>query len=123
VTFDLHFTLVGNSSAFCCSFAFGWGSVMKVQLCETVSVDVETTVDVDVNEVLMEFSRRFEEAELNKDLPMKFAYLPMLDFATKLLARIPSAAIGHCSDAARAEMVKRLDAESERWATIYVSAE
>lgn len=96
---------------------------MRVQLCETVSVDVETTVDVDVNEVLMEFSRRFEEAELNKDLPMKFAYLPLLDFATKLMAKIPQAAISHCSDAARAEMVKRLDAESERWATIYVSAE
>jgi len=96
---------------------------MKVLLCETVSVDVETNVDVDVNDVLMEFSRRFEEAELNGELPMKYAFLPLLDFATKLLARIPPKAIGRCRDDARAEMVKRLDAESERWATIMISAE
>jgi hypothetical protein len=96
---------------------------MRVQMCETVSVDVEATVDVDVNEVLMEFSRRFEEAELNRDLPMKYAYLPMLDFATKLLARIPTSAIGHCSDAARAEMVKRLTDEAERWNAITICAE
>ena len=96
---------------------------MRVRLCETVSAVIETTVDVDVNEVLEEFSRRFEEAELNHDLPMNFAYLPMLDFATKLLAKIPTAAIGHCSDGARAEMVKRLTAEADRWNSIVVSAE
>ena len=88
---------------------------MKVQVCETVSVDIESTVDVDVNEVLMEFSRRFEEAELNGELPIKFAYLPLLDFATKLMARIPQEAINSCQSTARAEMVKRLTDEIRRW--------
>ena len=95
---------------------------MKVQLCETICVDVETTAEVGVNEVLMEFSRRFEEAELNHDLPIKHVFLPLMYFSTKLLARVPSAAIGHCKDDARAEMVKRLQAEADRWNEIYVSA-
>lgn len=96
---------------------------MKVQLCETVTVDVETMVDVDVNEVLAEFGRRFEEAKLNNELPMKYAYLPMIDFATQLLAEIPTAAIGKCTDFQRAAMVERLTAEAERWNAIMVSAE
>ena len=96
---------------------------MKVQICETVSVDVETTVDLDVNAVLQEFSRRFETAKMNNELPMKWAYLPMLDFATQLLAEIPTSAIGHCTDAQRAEMVKRLTAEADRWNAIMVDAE
>jgi len=97
---------------------------MKVQLCETVSVDVETMVDVDVNEVLSEFSRQLESCELNGDLPpYKKLMLPLVDFATKLMARIPKAAIVKCTDAQRAEVVQRLQAEADRWNEIYVSAE
>ena len=89
---------------------------MKVQLCETVSVDVETTVDVDVNEVLMEFSRRLETCEMNEDLPpYKSLSLPLVDFATNMMARIPAAAIGKYKDSQRAEVVRRLAAELERW--------
>lgn len=96
---------------------------MKVQLCETVSVDVETMVEVDVDAVLMEFSRRIESAEMNGDLPYRSAFLPLVDFATKLLAKIPSKGIARCADSQRAEVVKRLTEEAERWNAIMVSAE
>jgi len=97
---------------------------MKVQLCETVSVDVETEVDVDVNEVLMEWSRRLETFEMNDDLPpYKSLMLPMVDFATKLMGKIPHDAIVKCTDAQRAEVVRRLQFEIDRWNTIMVSAE
>ncbi len=97
---------------------------MKVQLCETVTVDVETMVDVDVNEVLCEFARQLESCEMNEELPpYKKLMLPLVDFSTKLMARIPRAAIVKCRDDQRAEIVKRLQAEIDRWNEIYVSAE
>lgn len=96
---------------------------MKVQICETVSVDIETTVDVDTNDVLTEFYRRIEEAEVRGDAACKSAFLPLVDFATKLLARIPKKCINKCADSQRAEVVKRLQEEAERWNEIYVSAE
>jgi hypothetical protein len=96
---------------------------MKVQVSETVSVDIETEVEVDVGEVLMEFSRKIESAEMNGDLPYKSVFLPMVDFATKLMAKIPSKGISKCADNQRAEVVKRLQAEADRWNEIYVSAE
>lgn len=96
---------------------------MKVQMCETVSVDVETEVEVDTNDILMEFSRKIESAEINGDLPYRSVFLPLVDFATKLMARIPPKAIGRCSDSQRAEVVRRLQFEAERWNEIYVSAE
>lgn len=96
---------------------------MKIDISETVSVEVETTVDVDINEVLIEFSRRLDFAERTGDLPCMSAFLPLLDFATKLMARIPAKGIGKCTDSQRAEVVKRLQAEVERWNAIYVSAE
>jgi hypothetical protein len=92
-------------------------------MCETVSVDVETEIDVDINDILMEFSRKIESAEINGDLPYRAVFLPLVDFATKLLARIPSKGIGRCADSQRAEVVKRLQAEADRWNEIYVSAE
>ena len=96
---------------------------MKVQMCETVSVDVETMVDVNENDILCEFARKIESAELNKDLPYRSVFLPLVDYATKLMAKIPSKAIGRCSDEQRAEVVRRLQFEAERWNEIYVSAE
>jgi hypothetical protein len=94
---------------------------MKVQICETVSVDVETTVDVDLNEVLMEFSRRMETCEMNEELPpYKSLALPLVDFATNMIARIPSVAIAKYKDSQRAEVVRRLVAELERWNGIIV---
>ena len=96
---------------------------MKVQICETVSVDVETTVDVNVDDLLMEFSRKIESAEMNGDMPYKSVFLPLVDFATKLLAKIPSKGISKCADNQRAEVVKRLMAEAERWNDIYVAVD
>jgi hypothetical protein len=96
---------------------------MKVRLCETVSVDVETDVNVDVNEVLMEFSRRFEEAELNQECPVRYAFLPLMGFATRLMARVPEAAMRRCNDAEMAQVIRRLRAEAERWATVYVTGD
>jgi len=96
---------------------------MKVQVSETVSVDIETEVEVDVGEVLMEFSRKIESAEMNGDLPYRSVFLPMVGFATKLMAKIPSKGINKCTDSQRAEVVLRLQAEADRWNEIYVSAE
>ena len=89
-------------------------------MCETV--DVEAEVEVSPEAILNEFSARFEDA--GNDLPVKSAFLPLVDFATKLLARIPTAAIvKKCKDSQRAEVVARLQAEAERWNAIMVSAE
>jgi len=46
--------------------------------------------------------------------------LPLVDFATKLMANIPMKAITRCSDAHRAEVVKRLKAELDRWNEIMI---
>lgn len=92
---------------------------MKVRMCETV--DVEAEVEVSPEAILQEFAARFEDA--GDDYPVKSAYLPLVDFATKLLERIPSKAIGKCKDSQRAEVVARLQAEAERWNAIMVSAE
>lgn len=94
---------------------------MKVRMCETV--DVEATVEVSTEEILMEFSQRFEDAMANSSCPVKFAFLPLVDFATKLLARIPPAAIGKCKDSQREEVVKRLRAEADRWNEIMVAVD
>lgn len=96
---------------------------MKVQMCETVSVDVETEIEVNENDILCEFARKIESAEINGDLPYRSVFLPLVDYATKLLAKIPSKGIGRCSDDQRAEVVRRLQAEADRWNEIYVSAE
>ena len=96
---------------------------MKVQMCETVSVDVETEVEVNENDILCEFARKIESAEINGDLPYRSVFLPLVDYATKLLAKIPSKGIGRCSDSQRAEVVRRLQGEADRWNAITVSAE
>ena len=97
---------------------------MKVRLCESVTVDVETDVDVDCHEVLSEFGRRLEECQLNDELPpYRSLMLPLVDFATKLMAKIPSKAITKCRDDQRAEVVKRLQAELYRWNEMYIAAE
>lgn len=94
---------------------------MRVTMCETV--DVETEVDVSINDVLAEFGDRIEQADQAGDLPYRSVYLPLVDFATKLLARIPQKGIGACKDSQRAEVVKRLTAEAERWNEIYMAVD
>lgn len=96
---------------------------MKVNVFETVSVDVETSIDVDVNTVLNEFSSRMEEAEQLGDLPVRSVFLPLVDFATKLLSRIPNQGICRCLDSQRVEVVKRLQEELDRWNAIMVSVD
>lgn len=96
---------------------------MKVQMCETVSVDVETTVDVDVNDVLMEFSRRMESAEMNGDLPLRSVFLPLVDFATNLMGKIPERGIATCKDSQREEVIRRLQTELDRWNAVMIDAE
>lgn len=96
---------------------------MKVQVYETVSVDIETSVNVDVNDVLMEFSRRLESAEMNGDLPLRTVFLPLVDFATKLMSRIPERGIATCKDSQRMEVINRLSAELDRWNVIMLDAE
>lgn len=92
------------------------GSSVKVQICETVSVDVETSVDVSVDDILSEFSRQLESCDLNHELPpYRRIMLPLLDFTTKLLARIPVAAIEKCTEAQRVEVLNRLEKEWSRW--------
>lgn len=92
---------------------------MKVRMCETV--DVEAEVEISPEAILNEFAARFEDA--GNDLPVRSAYLPLVDFATKLLARIPAKAIGKCQESQRAEVVKRLQAEADRWNEIMVAVD
>jgi hypothetical protein len=96
---------------------------MRVQICETVSVDVETMVDISIDDVLNEFSRRIESAEMNKDLPVRSAFLPLVDFATNMMAKIPDRGIAKCKDSQRMEVVRRLQMELDRWNAITVDAE
>ena len=96
---------------------------MKVQICETVSVDVETTIDVNVNDVLMEFSRRIESAEMTCELPLRNTFLPLVDFATNLMAKIPERGIATCKDSQREEVIRRLQTELDRWNAVMVDAE
>lgn len=94
---------------------------MRVTVFETV--DIQTEVDVSVHDLLVEFSERMDRAEQYGAVPYQSVYLPLVDFATKLLARIPQKGIGACLDSQRAEVVKRLTAEAERWNEIYVSVD
>ena len=97
---------------------------MKVQLCETVSVDVETEVDVSINDILMEFSRRLETCKLNNELPpYKSLMLPLIDFATQMMAEIPVAAIEQCKESQRVEVRRRLAAELNRWHPSMINVE
>lgn len=96
---------------------------MQVTVCETVSVDIETTVEVNLDDILKEFSRRMETAELTGVVPLKSVFLPLVDFSTRLLACISSKGISSCLDSQRAEVVKRLQTEADRWNAIMVSAE
>jgi hypothetical protein len=94
---------------------------MEVQLCETVSVDIETMVHVSVDDILSEFSRQLLSCDMNDELPpYKRLSLPLLDFATKLMATIPDAAIAGYTDAQRAEVIRRLRDEFKRWNLIHV---
>ena len=86
---------------------------MKVRMFETVNVDTE--VDVSAVDVLNEFAARFEDAANDGSCPVKFAYIPLVDFATKLLAQIPDLAIAKCTNQQRATVSDRLRSESERW--------
>jgi len=86
------------------------------------NVDVEAEVDVSIDDVLAEFSRRFEEAEQSGECPHRSVYLPLIDLATRLMARVPPKAITACQDSQRAEVVTRLQAEIERWSTIVDSS-
>lgn len=94
---------------------------MRVTMCQ--NVDVEAEVDVSIDDVLAEFSQRFDDAEKSGDCPHRSVYLPLVDVATRLMACVPSKAITACLDSQRAEVVERLQAEIERWNTVYVSVE
>jgi hypothetical protein len=85
------------------------------------TVDVEAEVDVTVTEVLIEFGKMLEE--VGSDLPVRRTFLPLVDFAMRLLAQIPIAAIAQCKGSQRAEIVHRLQAEAERWDTIIPDAD
>lgn len=87
------------------------------------NVDVEAEVDVSIDDVLEEFGRRFQDAEDAGECPHRSVYLPLVDLATRLLARVPSKAIVACQDSQRAEVVKRLTAEAERWNEIVVAVD
>ena len=86
-----------------------------MQICETVSVDVETQVDVSIDDVLMEFSRRLETAEMNQELPIRTVFLSLVDFTTKLMAKIPQKGIESCPTPQREAVVDRLKKELQRW--------
>jgi 23S rRNA U2552 (ribose-2'-O)-methylase RlmE/FtsJ len=88
---------------------------MRVQVCETVNVDIETFVEVNVNSVLCEYARQIEECELNSEPPSFRMWLAMLDFCTKMLAKVPDCAVSKVKPESRAEMVKRLQAELDKW--------
>jgi hypothetical protein len=88
---------------------------MRVQVCETVNVDIETFVEVDANSVLCEYSRQIEECELNNKPPSSRMWLAMLDFCTKMMAKVPDYAVKNVKPESRAEMIKRLRMELNKW--------
>lgn len=94
---------------------------MEVRVCE--SVDIDTMVDVSIEDLLNEFSDRIEQAEDTKEFPIRSVFLPLVDTATKLLARIPDKAIGRCKDSQRAEVANRLQAELVRWSAVWESVD
>lgn len=97
---------------------------MRVKTYVTVNEDIDVEVDVDVNEILMEFSRRMEQCELNSQLPpYKYLSLPLVDFATRLMSSIPAKAISGYKDSQRAEVAKRLATELERWNGIMITVD
>ncbi len=94
---------------------------MKVRMCETV--DVEAEVEVSPNAILDEFRLRIEDAMADSSCPVNSVFLPLVDFATKLLSRISPEAIGKCKDSQREEVVKRLRDEADRWNEIMVAVD
>jgi hypothetical protein len=81
---------------------------MKVQVCK--SVDVEAYVDVEIEDVLNEGFARFNE----EGLTLK-GVLPIIDSATRLLAKVTDGMIAGFSEQARGEILKRLTAEVARY--------
>lgn len=94
---------------------------MKVRMCETL--DVEAEVEVSPNAILDEFRLRIEDAMADSSCPVTSVFLPLVDYATKLLSRIPPEAIRKCKDSQRAEVVARLQAEADRWNAIMVAVD
>lgn len=94
---------------------------MQVRVCE--SVDIDTMVDVSIDDLLNEFGERIEQAEERKEFLIRSVFLPLVDTATRLLARIPDKAIGRCKDSQREEVVKRLQAELDRWSAVWESVD
>lgn len=87
---------------------------MRVTAQKTIDVQIE--VDVDLDEVIAEW---FGAIELPGDAvdgrgPVRRIY-SVLDSATKLLAKVPDAAIDAAPYEANCEMVRRLEAELARY--------
>jgi len=100
------------------------GRAVKIKFSEVVNVEVDGEVDVDCNGVLCEFSDKLKALEAANELPnYNRLILPLVDFATKLMARIPKQAIARCSDEQRREVALRLKTELERWDGIWIAAE
>jgi len=102
---------------------------VKIKFSEVVNVEVGGEVDVDCNDVLCEFSDKLKALEAANELPdynqliLPLVILPLVDFATKLMARIPKQAIARCSDEQRREGALRLKTELERWDGTWIAAE
>lgn len=89
---------------------------MLVTVFETV--DVETRVDVSLDDLLLEMSRRVRDAERDK------AWRTLgstLDSTTKILAAIPDEMIADAPETVSCEMAKRLQAELARWTDLPIS--
>lgn len=82
---------------------------MKVQLCCTVDVDQE--VDVDIDDVLNEFSNRMSECSPDYWRGMTAA----MDVMTRMMARIDEATIRAVPSEARKILIQRLHDEMWKW--------
>lgn len=89
---------------------------MKVQICKSVTTDIETEVDVSINDILNEFSRRMAIEEMNDDRWNQDIYLQLVCFAVALMEMIPEAGIAKFHDLLRGRLANQLNEQAERWA-------
>lgn len=73
-------------------------------------VAVETTVDVDLDDVIAE---QFEQLKHAEDFPKRS--LAIVDSTTRILAAIPDAVLENASPEAVSEAIKRLRVQLKRW--------
>ena len=82
---------------------------MIVRVCKTIDVDAE--VNVDIEDVLAEFSQRIDEADGDNH---RFI-LPTLDWMTKIMASVKDETIANFPQEARAILCGRLTAQAVRY--------